>query len=147
MVYRYSFARHPLTQFRDEMDRVLSGFFGRYPSGTTVMAGRGQPPINLWERGDALYAEAEVPGVKPDQVEVSVVGDELTLTVRREDATQDGIAYHRRERGIGSFTRVVRIPVEVDAGRVEAALRDGVLTVTLPKAESAKPRKIPVASA
>jgi len=147
MRYRHLSGRHPLNQLRDEMDRLLSGFFGWFPGGTSVVAGRGQPGVNLWESGDAVFAELEVPGIKSDQIDVSVVGDELSLAVRREDVEQEGVTYHRRERGVGSFTRVVRLPVEVDADKVQAEPRSGVLTVTLPKAESAKPRKIEVTSA
>ena len=147
MVYRYVGPRHPLGQLREEMDRLLSGFLGWFPSGPSSAAGRGQPAVNLWESGDALHAELEVPGIQSDQIEVSVVGNELSLAIRREDVDQEGVTYHRRERGVGGFTRVVRLPVEVDAEKVAAELRNGVLTVTLPKAESAKPRKIQVASA
>lgn len=146
MVYRYMTTRHPLTQLRDEMDRLLSGFLGRFPVGPPLAPNRGQPAVNVWEVDDAVFAEMEVPGVKSDQIEVSVVGDELSLAIRREDIAQDGVTYHRRERGVGSYTRVVRLPVEIDADHVQAQLRNGVLTVTLPKAESAKPRKIEVAA-
>jgi HSP20 family protein len=73
-----------------------------------------------------------------------VVGDELSIKVERPDLPQEGPAYHRRERGVGSFSRVVRLPAEVDPDQVEAEMRQGVLTVTLPKAESARPRKIRV---
>jgi HSP20 family protein len=85
-----------------------------------------------------------VPGLKSDQVEISVVGNQLTLRIERPDLTQEGVTYHRRERPVGSFTRVLRLPVDVEPDRVEAALNDGVLTITLPKARSAKPRKIQV---
>ncbi len=142
MVYQYVGARHPLGQLRDEMDRLLSGFLGRLPTATG--AAPGQPPVNLWEDGDAVYAELEVPGVHNEQIDIAVVGDELSLGIRHQRAAPEGATYHRRERGAGSFTRVLRLPVEVDAERVQAELRDGVLTITLPKAESAKPRKIQV---
>jgi len=147
MVYRYVSPRHPLSQLREEMDRLLSGFLGWFPGGSSPAAGRGHPAVNVWESGDALHAELEVPGVRGDQIEVSVVGDELSLAIRREEVDQEGVTYHRRERAVGGFTRVVRLPMEVDADRVAAELRNGVLTVTLPKADSAKPRKIQVASA
>ena len=102
--------------------------------------------MNVWEQGDALLVEMEVPGVKSDQVDISVAGGELSIKIDRPEVAQEGVTYHRRERPVGSFTRVLRLPVEVDADRVEAELRDGVLMITLPKAEAAKPRKINVAS-
>ena len=146
MVYRYVNVRHPLGQLRDEMDRVLSGFFGRLPSGTSAAGSRGRPAVNLWETPQAVLAEMEVPGVNSEQIELAVVGEELSLSVRREDVAEEGVAYHRRERGVGKSTRLLRLPVEVDAEKVQAELRNGVLTITLPKAEGAKPRKIQVVS-
>jgi HSP20 family protein len=144
MVFRHTGTRHPLQQFRNEMDRLLTGFLGALPE--PPWAGRGQPAMNVWEERDALRAELEVPGVKNADIELSVVGNELSLRVERPDEAARGQTHHRRERPTGAFARVVRLPVEVDAERVEAQLRDGVLTITLPKAESAKPRKIEVAS-
>ena len=78
--------------------------------------------------------------------DVTVVGGDLTIRGRRGDAPGEGTTYHRRERGAGEFTRVVRLPIDVDADRVEATLKDGVLLVKLPKAESAKPKKIKVSA-
>lgn len=146
MVFRYLNLLNPVDQLRKEMDRVLSGFAGAL-TGAAAVPSYGQPPINMWETPDAVYAEMEVPGLKSDQLEVAVVGNELSIKVDRPEIDEQGVTYHRRERGVGSFARVVRLPVEVDPGRVEAALRHGVLTVTMPKAEAARPRKIQVAAA
>ena len=146
MVFGYRNPRLPFYQLRDEMDRLWSGVFGP-ADGLRPATFRNQPAANVWERDDALLVEMEVPGVKSDQVDLSVVGDELSIKVTRPEVAENVIAYHRRERSTGSFTRVLRLPVEVDAGRVEAELHDGVLTITLPKAEAAKPRKIEVTSA
>lgn len=104
----------------------------------------GYPSLNVWEEGDIVYAEAEVPGVKADELELSVVGKELTVKGRRAAPTAPDATYHRRERGVGEFVRTVKLPVDVDADKVEASLVDGVLTITMPKAETAKPRKINV---
>ena len=146
MVFRYVGTRHPLNQLRSEMDRVLSSFVGALPEAPWAAGGRSQPAVNVWEEGDAVKAELEVPGIKSEQVELSVVGGELSIRVERFDEAAEGITFHRRERPVGSFTRVLRLPADVDADRVDAQLRDGVLTLTLPKAESAKPRKINVVS-
>jgi HSP20 family protein len=144
MVFGYRNPRYPLHQLRNEMDRLLGGFFGPAVDGLLPAVFRSQPAANIWEQGDALLVEMEVPGVKSDQVEISVVGGELSVKINRPEVVQEDVTYHRRERPVGSFARVLRLPVEVDADRVEAELRDGVLTITLPKAESAKPRKINV---
>jgi HSP20 family protein len=103
---------------------------------------RGRPAVNVWEESDALMVEMEIPGVKSEQLDVAVAGGELTVKVDCPDLEQEGTTYHRRERAVGGFTRTVPLPVEVDADRVEAQLRDGVLSIKLPKAASAKPRKI-----
>lgn len=99
------------------------------------------PALNLWEDADRFVVEAELPGVKPEAVDIQVVDGVLTLKASRE--TPDA-AYLRRERMSGAFVRSIELPAGVDADRVEAALRDGILTITLPKAEAAKPRRIPV---
>lgn len=147
MVFRYRNRLHPVHHLRDDIDRLLTGAFGRWAEGGWPSIRRGQPAVNMWEKDDALQVELEVPGLKSDQVEISVVGDELSVQIDRPDLKQQGATYHRRERPVGSFTRVLRLPLEVDAERVEAELSDGVLTITLPKAESAKPRKIRVTAA
>ena len=146
MVFRYVGTRHPIHQLRREMDRLLGGFVGNVGELAWPVTGRGRPAVNLWEVDDALKLELELPGVEKDQIELSVVGDELSIKIERPDAEPQGATYHRRERGVGTFARVVPLPVEVDPDKVEAELRHGVLTITLPKAEAARPRKIQVSS-
>lgn len=106
----------------------------------------GFPSLNVWEEGDVVYAEAEVPGVKAEDLDLSVVGRELTVKGRRAAPAAPDATYHRRERGFGEFSRTVKLPVDVDGDKVEASLVDGVLQISLPKAASAKPRKINVKS-
>lgn len=137
---------HPVHQLRDEMDRVFSGWFGPQGAAARLVSGQNFPVINVWEAGDELFAEAEVPGLKSEDLDISVVGNELTIKGQRPELEQEGTAYHRRERGVGPFTRTLRLPVEIDGDRVEATLANGVLTIKLPKAEAAKPRKIQVNS-
>jgi HSP20 family protein len=144
MVFGYQNTRHPLHQLRDEMDRLLSGFLRPAADGLLPSMFRNQPAVNVWEQGDALLVEMEVPGVKSDQVDISVQGGELSIKLDRPEEPREGVTYHRRERPSGSCIRLLRLPVEVNADRVEAEIRDGVLLIRLPKAESAKPRKINV---
>jgi HSP20 family protein len=146
MVFGYRTVRNPLHQFRDEVDRLLTGVLAGRADGLVSGMFRGQPAINVWEQDDALKVEMELPGVKSEQLDISVAGGELSVKVNAPDESQEDVTYHRRERPVGAFSRIVRLPVAVDADRVEADLRDGVLTITLPKAESAKPRKINVTS-
>jgi HSP20 family protein len=128
------------------MDRLLNGFLSNVGDVSWPLTGRGRPAVNVWETREAVEVELELPGVKSDQVELSVVGDELSIKVDRPDVDPEGTTYHRRERPVGSFARVLRLPTPVDADRVEAEMRHGVLTISLPKAESVRPRKIQVTS-
>jgi HSP20 family protein len=144
MVFRYRNLRHPVHQLRNDMDRMLTGMFGPWAGVEWPTFSRGQPAVNLWEAEDAVVVETEVPGLKNEQIDISVVGDQLSLKIERPDIQQEGVTYHRRERPVGAFNRVLRLPAEVDPDRVEAELRNGVLTIILPKAEAAKPRKIQV---
>jgi HSP20 family protein len=139
MTHYYS----PFQQLRSEMDRLLNGFLGAATNGGTS---RHQPAVNLWDENDALMVELEIPGVKNDQIDISVAGLDLTIKIQRPDIAEDGVAYHRRERPVGDFTRVLRLPCEVNADKVAAELQNGVLTLKLPKAEAAKPRKINIKS-
>lgn len=137
----------PFHQLRSEMDRLLNGFLGSATNGGShPVAGRSQPAVNLWDRNDSLMLEMEIPGVKSEQIDISVTGLDLTIKVQRPDFVEEGVTYHRRERPVGDFTRVLRLPCEVNSDKVSAELHNGVLTLTLPKAEVAKPRKISVNS-
>lgn len=123
-----------------EMNRLFSTFFGEpRPSS----AGR-PAAVNIWESDEAWLLEAELPGVAADQVDVSVLNDELTIAVKRPEVEQEGATYFRRERPRGEFSRTIQLPTAVDADRVEADLKQGVLTLTLPKSEAARRRKIQV---
>lgn len=147
MAMRYQIPRHPIQQLREEMDRVLTGFLGHSVSGLAPSVSRGHPPVNMWEEGDRLMVELEAPGLKEDQLELAVAGGELSIRVSRPEEPEPGVTYHRRERPMGTFARVIRLPADIDSEKVDATLHDGVLTVTLPKSEGARPRKIEVSSA
>lgn len=114
-----------------------------WPTLAATAAPRG-PALNVWTTDEAVHVEAELPGVAESDLELSVVGDQLTLAGRRPDATAEGARVHRRERPSGEFRRVLTLPFEVDADAVRAELVDGVLTVTLPAAAALRPRVIPV---
>src|SRR3972149_6728649 len=138
---------NPFRQLRREMDRLPTGFFPTTFDEFLPGFVRGQPAVNIWDQGEELMVEMEVPGVKSNQIDISVTGAELTVKVERPDLTQEDVIYHRRERPTGIFTRVLQLPCAVDAQRVQADLHEGVLNLSLPKAETAKPRKINVATA
>jgi HSP20 family protein len=131
---------------RDEVNQLVSNLFGRpaVPWSFRLDGGSGFPPINQWEGEDNLLLEAELPGVKSENLGIAVVGNELTIAGKRSELADGDATYHCRERGTGDFNRIVHLPAEVDADNVKAELNNGVLWLHLPKAESAKPRKIKV---
>jgi HSP20 family protein len=139
---------HPIRLLRGEFDRLFSNFMETFPVPDPfgVRGRRPFPAVNAWEDDKTVYAEAELPGLAMEDIEVLVMGDELTLKGERKDLEREGATYHRRERGVGAFSRVLRLPVQIDADKVQATLRDGVLTVKLPKAQTALPRKIELTS-
>jgi len=144
MVFSYTSTRHPINQLRDEVDRLLGSFASRSATGMWPGIVRSHPAVNLWEEGDKLMVEMELPGLKSEQLDISVSGGELSIKAERPEECEEKVVYHRRERPRGAFRRVLRLPADVDSTKVEANLADGVLTLTLPKAENAKPRKINV---
>lgn len=139
---------NPVNQFREELDRLVTGAFSTPGVATAarMVTGRSFPAVNVWETADSYFVEAEVPGLKAENLDITVVGDELTLKGERAADEQLKATYHRRERGVGSFVRAIKLPGEVKADAVEAALHDGILLLTLPKVEAVKPRKIQVVS-
>ena len=106
---------------------------------------RGVPPINLYDSGDHYTLTAQLPGVTADAVDLSITGE--TLTLRGDRKRAEGVieeSYRRQERQFGRWTRTITLPDRVDSAKVSATFGNGVLTVTLPKAEESKPRQISV---
>lgn len=128
-----------LNQMRQEMDRIFQDFIGDGPASALLF-----PPLNVWEDEGNFFVEAELPGFRIEDVNVHVRGQELTLSGERRHEEKEGVTYHRRERVHGKFHRTLELPLPIDADKVQASLKHGVLTVTLPKAEAARPRKIEV---
>ena len=137
----------PLSRFSAEVDRVFHDVLDRFAEGASwePRTRLAFPPVNLWEDEQSLYLEAEVPGCDVDDLEITVSGRMLTLKGERK-APFASRAYQRQERGIGRFTRELELPFAIEDGSVQAQLSHGVLTVTLPKAAEARPRKIAVQS-
>jgi HSP20 family protein len=135
--------RDPFEQLQHELERMLDTAFSTagQPAGV-------YPPVNVFDRGDAFIVKAEVPGVDPDKLQIEVEDD--TLTIRGERSFSEpnpDAAYHRRERSQGQFRRVVRMPGRLAADEAKAEYRDGVLTVTIPKAKEARPRRVQIQAA
>lgn len=120
------------------LDAVAGDTFGDVGAGV-------YPPMNITQDDDNFYVRAEVPGIKPTELAISALRNRVSLAGKREiQREHERVSYHRRERAEGFFNRTVTLPTEVDAQRVDAKYSDGILTITLPKAEEGKPRQITV---
>jgi len=128
-------------QLRREMLRVLDAATGADHAGSTGVF----PPMNVTQDDDNFYLRAEVPGIKAKELSISALRNRVSIAGKREIPREDGkVSYHRQERAEGEFNRTVVLPGEVNADKVDARYVDGILTLTLPKAEEAKPRQIAV---
>lgn len=137
----WSSAFRELDEARRDMERLfdtLSGVAGPRTAGV-------YPAINVSETGESLLVRAELPGIKPDDLDITVEDNTLMLAGKREmPAETEKVSYHRREREWGSFRRSFSLPVRIDAAKVQARYADGILTVELPKAAEARPKQITV---
>jgi HSP20 family protein len=105
------------------------------------------PLVNLTEDKDGYYVRAELPGVKADELDIHVTANNLSISGERKIAAEtEDAKYHRREREAGTFSRMIGLPGEVDTDKVDANLANGILTISIPKAEIAKPKQITVTS-
>jgi HSP20 family protein len=103
------------------------------------------PAVNLWVDSDSSVVTTEMPGIEPNDIEISVIGKSLTLRgTRKSDDLKENEAFHRRERWHGQFSKTIELPFRVEASKVSATFRKGVLYITLPRAEEEKPRKIEI---
>ena len=130
---------------RQRMDRLFGDFFS--PRVLTWEPAELGFALDVYETDDALVVKGALPGVRPEEVDISVTGDVLTIKgeTKSEEETKDG-NYHRRELRYGSFARSVPLPTRVNHEKAEATFENGILTVTLPKAEEVKPKSIKIAA-
>ncbi len=121
-----------------DMRRLFSGFAPGY-------AARVWPPVNVWTGRDDAVVSVELPGVDPKGLEISVVGDTLTLSGTREPSElKGGHVVNRLERDTGDFSRTIQLPFRVEPDRVEASYAKGILRIKLPRLEADKPKQIAV---
>jgi len=129
-----------MMRLQDEMNSLFSRF--NQPQTTTF------PALNVGMSEESAIVTTELPGLDLNDIEISVVGDTLTLRGNRNpEQLTEGSTYHRRERGYGRFSRVLQLPFRVEADEVSATYRNGLLSITLPRANADRPRKITVKSA
>jgi HSP20 family protein len=135
-----------MATLQDRINRVVGDMWGRaHRPDEDYISGSWMPAVDVRETKDALEISAELPGIEPKEVEVSVENGVLTLKGSRQfEKATEGEAYHRVERAYGSFERSFSLPTNVDPEKVHAVYRHGVLHLTLPKREEAKPKSISI---
>ena len=132
----------------DRMRREMNRLAGPQGSGIFSQAGAGVFPLmNVTEDSDKFVVRAELPGMKADEIDISVTHDTLSISGERKiPAESEDAKYHRREREAGKFSRIVSMPSPINTEKVEATSIDGILTVVLTKAEESKPKQISIKS-
>ena len=135
---------HQLSSLRDEIDRLFESPFSLLQEKQPFFTNWG-PALDLYEDKDNVYVRAEVPGVKKDDLEISLHEGTLTLSgERKADKRVEDAEAIRAERFVGRFSRSVALPSPIQGERVTASYRDGILSVILPKAEESKPKQIKI---
>ena len=138
----------PMTDFvslRDAMDRLFEDSVIRPNMWSGLAAGQIAVPVDLWETNDAYHLSADLPGLTPDQIDINVTSDTVSLSgdiKGKTDVTSEG--WLRQERRVGKFQRAFTLPVQIDPDKVQANFEHGVLDLVLPKADQVKPRTIRV---
>ena len=144
LLTRYGFAQ-PFSRLHESVDRLMdSALSGLTTADRAFFAGSRFPAINVWEDERALFVEAEVPGVTMDSIDVSILDGELAIKATRPLTLPEGAAVIRQDRPTGEFVRTFSLPCAVDESAVDASLKDGVLTVRIPKRMELRPRRIEV---
>jgi HSP20 family protein len=106
------------------------------------------PALNVWSNADGVLVTAEIPGIEPNAIDISIVGKSLTLKGSRQpDDLGENVTTHRQERGCGEFNRTLTLPYNIEQEHIHATFKNGVLTITLPRKEEEKPKKITVQTA
>ena len=140
------FQRPSIWQEMDQLQREMNRLFDSTSKGR-VFNSPTYPAINIWMNEDGQVISAEMPGVHPDDIDIDVTGDALSISGdRKPDEVVKEAHYHRRERSYGSFSRTIQLPFMVDTNKVEASFKNGILLINLPRAEADKPKKIAIKS-
>ncbi len=134
-----------VSRLRSEMDRLWDEYFGAGRRGLQPLEEAWLPAVDVSESEDKITVKAEIPGLEAKDIDISMSGDTLTIKGEKKTETEEKEEnYHVVERSYGSFRRAMKLPALVDADRVEATYKNGVLTVVLPKKEEVKPKAIEI---
>ncbi len=135
-----------LTTLQSQVNRLLDEFFSGFPFQRSESLGDWAPALDVAETDTDVMVKTELPGLDPKDVEVTLAGDVLTIKgEKRSEREEKGKTWHRAERSYGSFLRQTPLPCPVDADKVKAEFRNGVLTISVPKREEARTKPIKVA--
>ena len=130
-----------LARMRRDMETLMERLTGESADGSVAGV---FPPMNVSEDLDHYYVRALIPGIDASELNVSVVHQTIAVSGTRRSPEEEGVSYHRKERAEGPFSRSVTLPASFDGARIDAKYIDGILTLTLPKPEAAKPRRVTV---
>ncbi|MFC1652448.1 Hsp20/alpha crystallin family protein [Planctomycetota bacterium] len=144
MLLNNRFSFYDMDKMLDEMDRLFNAV--NRPLGLRSVPRGTFPPVNVYDKGDHSVVVAEIPGIDPEQLELTVLNDTVTLSGERFAEDQKDTHVYRRERAVGEFSRTINLPDAVNPDSVSAEYKDGILRVTMAKAEAAKARQIPIKS-
>lgn len=137
-----------VSRLRQEMDRLWDDFFGPGRRALRPLGEEWLPAMDVAEAPDKVTVKAEVPGMDPKEIDISLVGDVLTIKGEKKSEREEKKEnYHMVERSYGSFARAIRLPAPVNADKIEAKYEKGVLTITCPKTEEVKPKAIEIKTA
>lgn len=140
--------RKELDTFKREIDRIFDRFLSWSPFEREVSELAWYPSVDVSETPTDVIVKAEIPGVDPKDIEVTICGDSLTIKgERKKEEEQKDENYHRIERSYGAFARTLKLPVEVDQDKAEAIYKDGILKLTLPKVKPEPAKKIEIKTA
>lgn len=128
-----------------QLQQALDSFRTSSWLNTSTSGAGAFPPLNVFSKGDDIVIVAEAPGLKKDELDIQVKGRTIQISGAKSVAYGDRVSLHRRERTAGRFSRSLTVPVEIDAERIKAEYRDGMLAIYLPRAESDKPRSVKIA--
>lgn len=144
MFRNYSASWSPFGELRS-LQREMNRLFDGYDSGTAISR---YPALNMWGNADQVIVCAELPGMQIEDLDLNVVNNQLTIKgERKSDRPAEDAVCHRTERGTGTFVRTVRLPYAIENSKVSATYVDGVLTITMPRQEATKPKRIEIATA
>lgn len=137
--------KRDVQKFRRQLDDFFDRVFGAWPSHLTPWEGDWAPSVDVSETGKEVIVRAEAPGMDPKDIDISLVGNRLTIKgERKQEKEEKEENYYRSERIYGSFSRTVQLPAEVDENKIDATYKDGVLKITMPKTREEGVRKIEV---